>query len=602
MPIVAVFETHVQADHVSGLPELVARTGATAYLPEGAGVDFEHVALADGEVVELGNTVVQALATPGPRRRASRLRGDRPHARRRAVARAHRRRAARRRRRPARPPRARRAAVEEMARTLYRSLTERLLALPDHVLLYPAHYSGSVCGRGLSANPISTIGFERRHNRALQRRRRGRVRRGAGAGHPAGARAPGRDPRRQPRGRPLAPAGERRRVELGLRENLAQFALLVAVNAFVGAMVGLERSTLPLIGEADFGLASKAAVLSFIVAFGLAKALTNLGAGALAAAARPPAAADRRLGDRAAGPAAGRRRAELGLDRRRQRAARHQPGPRVVHDRGDEDRPRRPEAARLRARAQRGGRLRRRRASPPRLSAAGWPAEFAARDVLVVAGAVIAVVALVRVGAVRARHGRARRARAGAPPRGDDAAAPPLRAAFADATWRVPALRACSQAGLVNNLNDALAWGLVPLFLAAHGASVGADRARRRHLPGGLGRRPDLDRPLVRPRRAQAADRRRHARSRPPRSACSPPRTARSRSPPLAAVAARRRHRARLPDADRRDLRRRLAGRARADGRRLPLLARHGLRRRRPGRRARRRRARAPARSRSSPR
>jgi MFS family permease len=49
---------------------------------------------------------------------------------------------------------------------------------------------------------------------------------------------------------------------------------------------------------------------------------------------------------------------------------------------------------------------------------------------------------------------------------------PPLRTAFADATWRRPALRACSQAGLVNNLNDALAWGLVPLFLAAQGASV----------------------------------------------------------------------------------------------------------------------------------
>ena len=52
----AVFETHVQADHVSGLPALVERTGATAYLPAGAGVEFEHVALADGEVVELGNT------------------------------------------------------------------------------------------------------------------------------------------------------------------------------------------------------------------------------------------------------------------------------------------------------------------------------------------------------------------------------------------------------------------------------------------------------------------------------------------------------------------------------------------------------------------
>ena len=60
------------------------------------------------------------------------------------------------------------ATVEQMARTLYRSLTKRLLTLPDYLVLYPSHYSGSVCGRGLSANPISTIGFERRHNPALQ--------------------------------------------------------------------------------------------------------------------------------------------------------------------------------------------------------------------------------------------------------------------------------------------------------------------------------------------------------------------------------------------------------------------------------------------------
>jgi len=59
-------------------------------------------------------------------------------------------------------------SAEEMARILYRSLTERLMMLPDHLALYPAHYSGSVCGRGLSANPISTVGFERRHNRALR--------------------------------------------------------------------------------------------------------------------------------------------------------------------------------------------------------------------------------------------------------------------------------------------------------------------------------------------------------------------------------------------------------------------------------------------------
>src|SRR3990170_3316775 len=64
-PIVAVFETHVQADHVSGLPALVEAACATAYLPAGTGAQFAHVALADGEVVELGNTIVRVLATPG---------------------------------------------------------------------------------------------------------------------------------------------------------------------------------------------------------------------------------------------------------------------------------------------------------------------------------------------------------------------------------------------------------------------------------------------------------------------------------------------------------------------------------------------------------
>jgi hypothetical protein len=73
-----------------------------------------------------------------------------------------------------------------------------------------------------------------------------------------------------------------RPVQLGLRANSTQFALLVAVNAFVGAMVGMERSTLPLIGREDFGLLSSTAVVSFVAAFGLAKACTNLGAGAYA--------------------------------------------------------------------------------------------------------------------------------------------------------------------------------------------------------------------------------------------------------------------------------------------------------------------------------
>jgi hydroxyacylglutathione hydrolase len=168
IPIVAVLETHIQADHVSGLPELIERTGATAYLPAGASVDFEHHPLVDGETVKLGNTELQAIATPGHALAhhaylvTDRTRGDEPwfvltgdallvgdagrpdlHA-------------------------SSEQSVEDMARALYRSLTERLLTLPDHLLLYPAHYSGSVCGRGLSANPASSIGFERRHNRALQ--------------------------------------------------------------------------------------------------------------------------------------------------------------------------------------------------------------------------------------------------------------------------------------------------------------------------------------------------------------------------------------------------------------------------------------------------
>ena len=164
-PIVAVFETHVQADHVSGLPALVERTGATAYLPVGAGVEFEHVALADGEAVQLGNTLVTALATPGhapahhaytvaDRRREteepwfvfsgdSLLIGD-----------------------VGRPDLHVAGDARGQARLLHTSL-RRLLELPDHVVLYPSHYAGSVCGRGLSGNPVSSIGFERAHNPLL---------------------------------------------------------------------------------------------------------------------------------------------------------------------------------------------------------------------------------------------------------------------------------------------------------------------------------------------------------------------------------------------------------------------------------------------------
>jgi MFS family permease len=71
-------------------------------------------------------------------------------------------------------------------------------------------------------------------------------------------------------------------LRLGLRENRVQFSLLVLVNGFVGAMVGTERSVLPLLAEAEFGIASATAALSFLIAFGLAKAIANLLAGDLA--------------------------------------------------------------------------------------------------------------------------------------------------------------------------------------------------------------------------------------------------------------------------------------------------------------------------------
>src|SRR5215475_12137009 len=65
-------------------------------------------------------------------------------------------------------------------------------------------------------------------------------------------------------------------IRLGLYENLGQFSLLVLINIFVGMMVGLERTVVPLIGERDFGLVSKTAILSFIVSFGVTKAICNL--------------------------------------------------------------------------------------------------------------------------------------------------------------------------------------------------------------------------------------------------------------------------------------------------------------------------------------
>ncbi|HVL96328.1 MAG TPA: MFS transporter [Solirubrobacteraceae bacterium] len=259
-------------------------------------------------------------------------------------------------------------------------------------------------------------------------------------------------------------------VRLGLGENLGQFGLLVAVTAFVGAMVGLERSTLPLLGSTEFGVSSSAALLSFVAAFGLAKALTNLAAGGLAG----------RMGRRrllvagwvvalpvplliALAPAwswIAAANVLLGINQGLTWSM-------AVVMKIDLVGPqRRGLALGLNEAAGYGG-------VAVAAVASGWlAAEFAPRDALVVAGAVIAVAGLA-LSALFVRDTGAHVAVEQAA-HGHGGAAPSLRHAFAASSWRVPRLRAASQAGLANNLNDALAWGLVPLFLAASGAGAAA--------------------------------------------------------------------------------------------------------------------------------
>lgn len=256
---------------------------------------------------------------------------------------------------------------------------------------------------------------------------------------------------------------------LGLRANAAQFALLVVLNAFVGAMVGLERTVLPSIGETEFGLASSSAVLSFVAAFGIAKALANLAAGRLA-------------------DTVGRRRLLaagwlLGIPVPMMIAL--APGWWLIV------------LANLLLGANQGlawsmtvlmkidlvGPARRGLAlglneSAGYLGVAATAlltgllaSTFAPRTVLWVGLAIVAgagtllTLAFVRDTGAHVAHEHALLGHGDSP-------AGSLGAALAAGTLHNPLLRACSQAGLVNNLNDALAWGLAPLYLAANGASA----------------------------------------------------------------------------------------------------------------------------------
>ena len=163
MRITHVIDTHVHADHRSGGRELAQVVNAAYCLHESAEVSFPFTRLRDGEEVELGNTRLRVLHTPGHSpesicllgtdlRRGTDpwfvLTGDTLFVG--AVG------------RPDLPGRAR-----ENAALLYASIHDTLLPLPDDIEIYPGHFAGSVCGAGLSGKPTSTIAFERRWNPML---------------------------------------------------------------------------------------------------------------------------------------------------------------------------------------------------------------------------------------------------------------------------------------------------------------------------------------------------------------------------------------------------------------------------------------------------
>jgi glyoxylase-like metal-dependent hydrolase (beta-lactamase superfamily II) len=163
MRIAQVIDTHVHADHRSGGVDLAHQTGAAYRLHESADVHVPFAPMSDGEEIELGNTRVRVIHTPGHSPESVSLlvtdlkrgtdpwfvlTGDTLFVG--AVG------------RPDLPGRAR-----ENAAQLYASIHDKLLTLPDDLEIYPGHFSGSLCGAGLSGKPSSTVAFERRWNPML---------------------------------------------------------------------------------------------------------------------------------------------------------------------------------------------------------------------------------------------------------------------------------------------------------------------------------------------------------------------------------------------------------------------------------------------------
>jgi hydroxyacylglutathione hydrolase len=161
-----IFETHLHADFVSGHGELAARTGARIYIGAQADATFPHVAVEDGFQLQVGRMRLTALATPGHTPESICL----------VIADEE--------KSPAawavltgdtlflgdvgRPDLSKRYSPTQLAGMLYESLHGKLLPLADDVLVYPAHGAGSLCGRNMRAERVSTIGTERLTNYALQ--------------------------------------------------------------------------------------------------------------------------------------------------------------------------------------------------------------------------------------------------------------------------------------------------------------------------------------------------------------------------------------------------------------------------------------------------
>jgi hydroxyacylglutathione hydrolase len=163
MEIKYVIDTHIQADHVSGGRALAEKTGAQYCLHESADVDFNFTSLTDGQELDLGNVKIRVLHTPGHTPESicllvtDKTRGPEPWFLLTgdtlfvgAIG------------RPDLPGQA-----EESAGHLYDSLKEKVLRLPETLEIYPTHFSGSVCGAGMSGKPMSTLAFEKRWNPVL---------------------------------------------------------------------------------------------------------------------------------------------------------------------------------------------------------------------------------------------------------------------------------------------------------------------------------------------------------------------------------------------------------------------------------------------------